>query len=309
MTRFSTLEDLRATTNVYLERGLPEGAPPAIYEATRYSLIGGGKRFRPVLCLATAEAVAARDGRPLDEAVADALPGACALEFIHTYSLVHDDLPAMDDDMYRRGQLTTHAAHGDGLAILAGDALLTLAFWLLTLHCTKDDAARNHRRIMAIQELADAAGPYGMVGGQTIDLVAAGKVKSHPATLLGADELFDMHHRKTGALLSAATSIGAILAGGDEETIAEARMFGQDIGLAFQIYDDILDVEGTAAQLGKTPGKDAASDKPTFVSVFGMDVSRKTATDVIDRAKGRLTKLNLDGRLPEIAEWTISRKG
>lgn len=306
MTAFRTLDELRDAFSVVLAKAAPVGRPEPITEAMRYSLMGGGKRFRPVLCLATAEAVAERDGRSLDDAVRAAMPGAVALEFVHTYSLVHDDLPAMDDDMYRRGRLTTHAVHGDGLAILAGDALLTDAFVLLSARSSID--VPDDRRLLAINELAEAAGYAGMVGGQTIDLVAAGKVRSFPAAPLSPDHLFDMHHRKTGALLSASSAIGAILSGGDDETIAETRMFGQDIGLAFQIYDDILDVEGTADQLGKTPGKDAASAKPTFVSVFGMEMSRKVANDVITRAHGRLKKLDIDGRLPEIAEWTISRK-
>jgi farnesyl diphosphate synthase len=302
VTTFRTLEDLREGVNAMLESVLPSRAPAPILEAMKYGLVGGGKRFRPVLALAMAEAVAARDGRPLDAAVSDTLPGACALEYVHTYSLIHDDLPAMDNDVLRRGRPTTHVVHGDGLAVLAGDGLLTHAFYLLSTGTQSDAALR------AIRVLAFAAGADGMVGGQAIDLVAAGKVTSFPARQMTDVDLSLMHHLKTAALICAAAEIGAILAGGDVATQDAAVRYATQVGLAFQIMDDVLDVEGSTADLGKTAGKDAADDKPTYVSRFGVDGARAQARDCVETAKAILAKARLDGRLPEIAEWTITRK-
>jgi geranylgeranyl pyrophosphate synthase len=299
---FRTLDALRSRVNAGLEAGLPASAPAPILAAMKYSLIAGGKRFRPVLALAVAEAVAARDGRSLDDALAAAMPGACALEYIHTYSLIHDDLPAMDNDMLRRGRPTTHVVHGDGLAVLAGDGLLTQAFWLLATAQPADAA------LAATRLVAEAAGADGMVGGQAVDLVAAGRVPSFPAAPLSDNELNLMHYRKTAALISAAAGVGAILSGGDEATCAHVNGYAADVGLAFQIIDDVLDVEASSAELGKTAGKDAVDDKPTFVSQFGVDGARHRARACIDRAKQCLADARLDGRLPEIAEWTISRK-
>jgi len=302
VTNFSTVERLRVGVNAMLEKVLPDRAPAPIRDAMQYALLAGGKRFRPVLALAVAEAVAARDGRPLDAAVDNTLPGACALEFIHTYSLVHDDLPAMDDDVLRRGRPTTHVIHGDGLAVLAGDGLLTHAFYLLST-ATPPAAA-----LQAIRVLAYAAGADGMVGGQAIDLVAAGKVPSFPSAPLTDAELNVMHYLKTAALICAAAQIGAILSGGDEDTQNSVVRYATEVGYAFQIMDDVLDVEGSSADLGKTAGKDAAGDKPTFVSQFGVDGARAKARACIDNAKQILAAARLDGRLPEIAEWTITRK-
>jgi geranylgeranyl pyrophosphate synthase len=301
VTTFRTLEELRAGVNAMLETVLPARAPAPILEAMKYGLVGGGKRFRPVLALAMAEAVAARDGRALDEAIDHTLPGACALEYVHTYSLIHDDLPAMDNDVLRRGRPTTHVIHGDGLAVLAGDGLLTHAFYLLS-------TATSEAALRAIRVLAFAAGADGMVGGQAIDLVAAGQVPSFPARPLTDSELSLMHHLKTAALICAAAEIGAILAGGDQLTQDAAVRYATQVGLAFQIMDDVLDVEGSTADLGKTAGKDAAGDKPTYVSRFGVDGARSQARGCVNNAKDILVKARLDGRLPEIAEWTISRK-
>ena len=302
MTTFRDLDALRASVNAYLEKGLPNDAPAPILDAMRYGLMAGGKRFRPVLALAVAEAVAARDGRSLDDAVSNTLPGACALEYIHTYSLIHDDLPAMDDDVLRRGRPTTHVIHGDGMAVLAGDGLLTHAFWVLG-NATPPEAA-----IRATRVLAHAAGPVGMVGGQAVDLIAAGKVPSFPAAPLDERALHEMHFRKTAALLGAAAAIGAILAGGDDDAIDAVQTYGHEIGFAFQVVDDILDVEGSSAELGKTAGKDAAGGKPTFVTLHGVAGARVIARDASDRALATIANANLGGRLPEIAEWTISRK-
>jgi geranylgeranyl pyrophosphate synthase len=270
----------------------------------RYGLMGGGKRLRPCLTLATAEAVALRNSTPLGDARAAALPAACALEYIHSYSLVHDDLPAMDEDVLRRGRPTTHVVHGDGMAVLAGDALLTHAFFLM---CQKQPGNAPHK-LRAVAVLAEAAGARGMVGGQAIDLIAAGKVTSFPATVLDADGLKDMHARKTGALLRAAAALGAIMAGADEATIAAIDRYAGDLGLAFQIVDDILDVESSADALGKTAGKDAASGKPTYPSLYGLEQSKQLASDCIRRAKATLAAAKIGGLLPEIADLTLNRK-
>lgn len=299
----TSLDDLRRLVDAALERSLPATAPAPIVEAMRYGLMGGGKRLRPCLTLATAEAVALRDNKPLGDARSHALPAACALEFIHSYSLVHDDLPAMDDDVLRRGRPTTHVVHGDGMAVLAGDALLTHAFALIA-----DGPAPPDRRLRATLALATAAGAHGMVGGQAIDLIAAGKVKSYPAEALDADALKDMHARKTGALLRAAATVGAILAGADAATIAAVDRYATDLGLAFQIVDDILDVESSDAALGKTAGKDAAAGKPTYVSLYGLDQSKQLAADCIRRAKLTLSAAKLGGLLPAIADLTVHRK-
>jgi len=299
---FRTVDELRARVNEGLKHALLSDAPGPITDAMEYALVGGGKRFRPVLTLAVAEAVAARDGKSLDDAVTATLNGACALEFIHTYSLVHDDLPAMDDDVLRRGRPTTHVVHGDGMAILAGDGLLTHAFWLLC------NAAPPEAAVEAIRTLARAAGAVGMVGGQAIDLIAAGRVPSYPAHQLDDLELNAMHFRKTGALICAAAEIGGILNGADQFTRAALHEYATEVGMAFQIIDDVLDVESSAEDLGKTPGKDAAAGKPTYVSRYGVDGAVREAADCIDRARGFLAEQQLNGRLPEIAEWTISRK-
>jgi geranylgeranyl pyrophosphate synthase len=273
----------------------------------RYSLLGGGKRLRPLLVLAAAEAVAERDRRPEGFAEAIALPCACALELIHTYSLVHDDLPAMDNDVLRRGRPTAHVVYGEGLAILAGDGLLTEAFALLAREpatAGEVDAAELARRKAAVIGLiAEAAGAAGMVGGQAIDLRAA--TAGHVA--LTARELQDMHARKTGALITAAVVGGASMAGASPEVSAAARAYGEQIGLAFQIVDDILDVEGASADLGKTAGKDAAAGKPTYPALYGLDTSKRLASECVDRAIAAVADAGLAGQLPELARWVAAR--
>ncbi|HWK09853.1 MAG TPA: farnesyl diphosphate synthase, partial [Vicinamibacterales bacterium] len=217
--------------------------PPRVAESMRYSLFAGGKRLRPVLALAAAEAVAERVGADVPQARALTLPAACALELIHTYSLVHDDLPAMDDDTLRRGRPTNHVVFGEGLAILAGDALLTEAFALLARE--PDVRGLAGRKLHAIRAIADAAGPCGMVGGQAVDLEAAGSGAS-----FDADGLRAMHARKTGALIRASALAGAIMAGGGASDLEAIGRYASELGLAFQIVDDILDVEGASADLG-----------------------------------------------------------
>jgi geranylgeranyl pyrophosphate synthase len=306
------LEELRRIVADALEALFPsDAAPPIIFEAMRYALLGGGKRLRPCLTLAAADAIALKVDAPIAEARRNALPSACAVELVHSYSLVHDDLPAMDNDTLRRGRPTTHVVYGDGLAILAGDGLLTEAFGLIAappaaLHAREDDGAAMRLRSIAL--LAAAAGAAGMVGGQAIDLAAAGQIKERPVAQFDYDSLKDMHARKTGALIRAAVSLGAVAAGADESTLHAIDNYARDLGLAFQIVDDILDVEGTATQLGKTAGKDAAEHKITYPSLFGIEHSRRLAAESVERAKAALGSARIGGHLAEIADWSLARK-
>ena len=301
---------------------VPPACPPLISDALRYSVLGGGKRLRSILALAAADAVA--QSMPSDvvaspiarsdamsgfsPAVALALPAACALELIHTYSLIHDDLPAMDNDTLRRGRPTLHVVYGDGIAILAGDALQAEAFALLAREPVSQDPAIIARKLSVLQTIAEAAGATGMVGGQAIDLQAAGQAPDH-ALVLDAHGLQGMHQRKTGALIRASVVSGARMAGADEGAVFAVGNWATEIGLAFQIVDDILDVEGTAGELGKTTGKDAANDKPTYPSVFGLERSRTLATECAQRARAILSGAQLTrGWLGDIADWVLTRK-
>jgi geranylgeranyl diphosphate synthase type II len=297
------LEARRAEVDAALERALPvaPACPPRVAEAMRYSLNAGGKRLRPILALAAAESVALASGADVERARAAALPAACALELIHTYSLIHDDLPAMDDDTLRRGRPTSHVVFGEGMAILAGDALLTEAFALMARE--PDDPSASPRKLRAIGLIADAAGACGMVGGQAIDLEAAGSGASFDGERLRA-----MHARKTGALIRAAAAAGAVMGGGSDAQVGAIERFATELGLAFQIVDDILDVEGASADLGKTAGKDAAADKPTYPALYGLDASKRMASECIDRALAALAPLGLEGRLPAIADWVTRRR-
>lgn len=300
----SWLDARRAAIDLALDRYLPgpPAVPPVLSSAMRYSLLAGGKRLRPALALAAAEAVAAT---PADADLA--LPAACAIEWIHTYSLVHDDLPAMDDDSLRRGRPTSHVVHGDGLAVLAGDGLLTEAFGLLAREPVTLDPALVARKLRTVAIVAEAAGAAGMVGGQTLDLAAAGQVRSAAATPLDAPQLRAMHARKTGALIRAAAVAGAVMAGGDEARIAAIGRYADELGLAFQIVDDILDVEASSADLGKTAGKDAAAHKPTYPSLFGLAESHRLAEAALARALAALDAAGLGGRLADIAHWVVRR--
>jgi geranylgeranyl pyrophosphate synthase len=268
--------------------------------------MGGGKRLRPCLTLAVAERVAARDGAGVDHARALAMPAACAVELVHCYSLVHDDLPGMDDDTLRRGRPTTHVVYGEGMAILAGDGLLTEAFAVLAADAPAP-VPPAERRLAMSAVLARAAGAIGMVGGQAIDLAGAGRVPNHAAPPFDAAALADMHARKTGALIRAAATLGALAAGADAATLAAVDDYARELGLAFQIVDDLLDVEGSTASLGKTAGKDAAAGKPTFPAIHGLDASRALAAACIDRAIARLDTAGLAGHLTDIAHWTLHR--
>ena len=298
------LEARRADVERALERFLPASpaCPPRVGEAMRYSVFAGGKRLRPMLALAAAESVAMANGRDVSAARAAALPTACALELIHTYSLVHDDLPAMDDDTLRRGRPTNHVVFGEGLAILAGDGLLTEAFALMSREPRDPGAAP--RKLRAICVVAEAAGACGMVGGQAVDLEAAGTGAS-----FDGDGLRAMHARKTGALIRASAAAGAVMAGASDAQIEAIERFAAELGLAFQIVDDILDVEGASAELGKTAGKDAAAGKPTYPALYGLEESRRMAGECVDRALAALdTQPGLrDGHLPGIAQWVTTR--
>jgi geranylgeranyl diphosphate synthase type II len=298
------LEARRADVDGALERYLPAApaCPARVAEAMRYSLFAGGKRLRPVLALAAAEAIAASHHADVEQARALALPTACALELIHTYSLVHDDLPAMDDDTLRRGRPTSHVVFGEGQAILAGDALLTEAFALMAREPRAADATLAIRKLHALGLVAEAAGACGMVGGQAIDLEAAGS-----GAAFDGDGLRAMHARKTGALIRAAAAAGAVMAGASDGELAGIERFASELGLAFQIVDDVLDVEGASQDLGKTAGKDAAAGKPTYPALYGLDASKRMAADCVTRALAALEGAGLGGQLPAIAHWVTSR--
>jgi farnesyl diphosphate synthase len=282
-----------------LEAALPaaETHPAPLHEAMRYAVLGGGKRVRPLLVLAAGE-VAGAPVAALEQA-------GCAVELIHAYSLVHDDLPCMDNDVLRRGRPTVHVVWGEALAMLVGDGLQARAFELL--------AALDRPAVAPmVAELARAAGSVGMVGGQAIDLAAVGKSLTPAA-------LEDMHRRKTGALLGASVRLG-LLAGAQsggrtrwsaqfQETAARLDAFAEAIGLAFQVVDDILDVEGDAASLGKTAGKDAQSDKPTYVSVLGLAQSKQMAGDLHAQALAALEPLGAPAqKLRELADLIVLRR-
>ena len=285
-------------------------SPALAVEAMRYSLFAGGKRLRPTLTLAAADTVA---GPATPDSRALVLPAACAIEMIHTYSLIHDDLPAMDDDTLRRGRPTAHVVYGEGMAILAGDALLTEAFRVLTRWPSSDDPAVVGRKLRVAERTAWAAGAVGMVGGQVLDLHAAGQI-STPGTStvadakpLTAEALRRMHERKTGALIRAAAVAGAIMVGASDSEAHAVDDYARDLGLGFQIIDDILDVEGAVDQIGKTAGKDAAAGKPTYPSMFGLEESRQMAARSIQQARAHLEAAALAGPLIPIAEWVLAR--
>ena len=265
-------------------------------ESMRYSLFAGGKRIRPILCLAGAEAVDDSAG-----AARRALPVACALECIHTYSLIHDDLPAMDDDDLRRGQPTTHKAFDEACAILAGDGLQSLAFSaLLDTHMSTLDA---QTRLQMVSDLALAAGPAGMVGGQAIDLGSVG-IK------LDQNALEYMHRHKTGALIEASVQLGALASGRAQPSDLQAlKVYARAIGLAFQVQDDILDVEGDTATLGKQSGADAARDKPTYPSLMGLNAAKAYALELRDQAIDALRPFDAAAEpLRELARYIVERR-
>ena len=296
----------------------PPHCPALVAEAMRYSIEAGGKRLRPVLTLAAAEAVVAADAADaaaapscLAQARHLAMPAACAVELIHTYSLVHDDLPAMDNDSLRRGRPTLHVVYGDALAILAGDGLLAEAFALLaSCPAGEDSPELAMRRLRVIQQIGKAVGGAGMVGGQAIDLECAGLVTRPDGGRLTLDAagLRDMHARKTGVLLRASAVAGAIMAGGSDAAVAALDAYASELGVVFQIVDDILDIEGTSDVLGKTPGKDAAVGKPTYPALYGVDGSRTLAREGTERAVATLDAVGIDAWwLRGLARWVLHR--
>jgi geranylgeranyl diphosphate synthase type II len=291
------LETRRKQVDAALDSFLPEekGTLAEHVKAMRYSLFAGGKRVRPILCLAAAEAL-----QDYNNDFPNALLlTACALECIHTYSLIHDDLPAMDDDQLRRGKPTNHMVFSEAGAILAGDSLLTYAFELLSTEKSEIDAAD---RLRIISLISKAIGPEGMVGGQFLDLTHEGKE-------VGYDRLREIHSRKTGALITASVQAGGVLGKCTEKQFQALTLYGTQIGLAFQIIDDLLNVEGTQEQLGKAAGSDAARNKATYPALFGLESTRKKAREAVDEALAALEEFDeRAAMLRELAQYIVTRK-
>jgi geranylgeranyl diphosphate synthase type II len=286
--------ELQARVDEYLAelRFAREEAVEGLEEAMRYSLLAGGKRIRPVLALATARAV----GRP----EAEVLPLAAAIELIHTYSLIHDDLPAMDDDDYRRGRPTAHKKFGEAMAILAGDAFFGEALTLITVH----QKGSCEEILEVVRELADSTGVNGMVGGQVLDMDHTGlAVATEPETL------YMIHEYKTGALIKSSARIGAILAGATGEEQAAVSEFASQLGLCFQIVDDVLNATSTREELGKSAGSDAEQGKATFAGVFGLEGARREADEAARKAITALSKVDGDtSGLQELAYFVRHRE-
>ncbi|MGI8935780.1 geranylgeranyl diphosphate synthase CrtE [Leptolyngbya sp. BC1307] len=270
----SYLADRRSQVEAAIDRILPVVYPETIYESMRYSLMAGGKRLRPILCLATCELLGA------DPAIA--MPTACALEMVHTMSLIHDDLPAMDNDDYRRGQLTNHKVYGEDVAVLAGDALLAYAFELIATQTPQGQGGAQPQQILkVVAQLGRAVGADGLVGGQIVDLASEG-------TAVDEQTLTYIHMHKTAALLEVSVTAGAILAGADSFVVERLSRYAQRIGLAFQIVDDVLDITSTAETLGKTVGKDVAAQKATYPSLWGLEASQRKAQQLVSEANAEL---------------------
>jgi geranylgeranyl diphosphate synthase type II len=285
------LETCRARVDAELDRCIEqESASGRLQEAMRYSVLGGGKRIRPALCLAAAKAL----GQSGDQA----LVPACAIELIHAYSLIHDDLPAMDDDELRRGRPTTHIAFDEATAILAGDALQALAFgWL-----AEAPGLPGPTRLAMVQELATASGHRGMVGGQAIDLESVGKT-------LALTQLETMHRHKTGALIEASVRIGAITAPSvNDQTLASLTRYAKALGLAFQVQDDLLDIEGDTDVIGKPQGSDAARSKPTYPALLGVAGAREHLAALLESAQQSLREFGPEADpLRAMADYVVAR--
>jgi geranylgeranyl diphosphate synthase type II len=268
--------------------------PFSLHKAMRYSVFAGGKRVRPILMLAACEAVGG--------GISQAMPAACAMEMIHTYSLIHDDLPAMDDDDFRRGNPTNHKVFGEAIAILAGDALLTQAFILLS--APEMLGSVSPERLLAVtREIATCAGSFGMVGGQVVDMESEGKADIDLPTVQY------IHTHKTGALIKASVKAGAILGNADEGQLAAITRYGEAAGLAFQIADDILDIEGTTEEIGKDAGSDQARGKATYPAVVGLADAKRRAMELMEIALAALDPLGAKAEpLREIAKYIVSRK-
>lgn len=286
------LNQKQALVEAALDQSLAVVYPEKIYESMRYSLMAGGKRLRPILCLATSELVGGT--------TAMAMPTACALEMIHTMSLIHDDLPAMDNDDYRRGQLTNHKVYGEDVAILAGDGLLAYAFEFIA---TQTQQVPPDRILQVVAKLGRAVGAAGLVGGQVVDLECEGK----PNVTL--ETLNFIHRHKTGALLEASVLCGAILAGASDSELQRLSRYAQNIGLAFQIVDDVLDITATQEELGKTAGKDLRAQKVTYPSIWGIEESKRQADQLIASAKAELASYGERAYpLMAIADYITARK-
>jgi len=288
----SYIGDRAALVDSALDHWLPSArtAPASIHKAMRYAVFAGGKRLRPVLCVAAAEACGG--------STAAALPAACAVEVMHTYSLVHDDLPCMDDDDLRRGRPTCHKVYGEGMAVLCGDALLTEAFALMG----RAKRTKRHAVASMVAELAETGGSRMLIGGQVMDLEGEGKT-------LNKRQLVRIHEAKTAALLTCSLRLGAMSANATPQQLEAVSKFGRALGLAFQVIDDILDVTQSTEVLGKTAGKDAAVDKATYPAILGLERSRKEAARLTSQAMEALQPLRGKGRcLRAIAEYLLQRE-
>jgi geranylgeranyl diphosphate synthase type II len=286
------LKERQKLCETALDQSIPIVYPEKIYEAMRYSLLAGGKRVRPILCLATCEMTGGT--------IEMAMPTACAVEMIHTMSLIHDDLPAMDNDDYRRGKLTNHKVYGEDVAILAGDGLLAFAFEFVATQ-TPQDVPRD-RVLQVVARLGRALGAAGLVGGQVVDLESEGKLDTSLETLNF------IHNHKTAALLEASVVCGGILTGASSADVQRLTRYAQNIGLAFQIVDDILDITATGEQLGKTAGKDLKAQKVTYPSLWGLEKSRSKAQELVEAACAELESFGeLAQQLKAIAYYITSR--
>ncbi|MDF0676462.1 MAG: polyprenyl synthetase family protein [Nitrospira sp.] len=289
------LEQNRIEVDRFLDQVAPPAAvpPTTLHDGLRYSLMAGGKRIRPILTIAAAEAIGAT--------APGLMPVACSLELIHTYSLIHDDLPSMDNDDFRRGKPTNHKVYGEAMAILAGDALLTMAFDLIS----RPDLMKGCdpvRQVRIIQELASGSGSMGMVGGQVFDIQAENQD-------IDLSTLQNIHKHKTGMLIRAAVRMGAIAAGATDRQLDDLTGYAEDIGLAFQIADDVLNVTGTREELGKNPNTDAERGKKTYPTFYGVEGAKKLADDCVARAINRLSSFGPPADpLREIARYITARK-
>ena len=297
------LQEKKEIVDLALEKYFPsqpdsiegEVIPASLHKAIRYSLFAGGKRIRPILSMAAFESVGGKGDT--------ILPFSCALELIHTYSLIHDDLPALDNDNYRRGNPTCHKVFGEAIGILAGDALLTEAFRLMTNQVIQEFSLRNGRLALdVIHQVAQAAGVFGMVGGQVVDIESEGKGVDFPT-------LQYIHTHKTGALILVSVRVGAMLGGANKETLKALTRFGEGIGLTFQIADDILNVEGKTALLGKNTGSDLSRKKATYPSLFGLEESKRRAKELVTSAVEAIRSFGSEAEpLREIAWFILSRE-
>ena len=286
------LRDRKQEVETALDASIAVTYPEKIYESMRYSLMAGGKRLRPILCIAANELFGGN--------LASAMPTACAMEMVHTMSLIHDDLPAMDNDDFRRGKSTNHKVYGDDIAILAGDALLAYAFEFIAEN-TKGVTAERILKVIA--HLGHAVAATGLVGGQVVDLECEGKQD------ITAETLTFIHIHKTAALLESCVICGALLAGANDTDIMRLSTYANNIGLAFQIIDDILDITSTSEQLGKTAGKDLSAQKVTYPSLWGIETSQQKAQELVESAKAQLVSYG-DAALPliAIADYITARK-